>query len=277
VSLTDQKYKITVLLSAICILLGSVSVCQSFDPFGYWIPRLPNLSYEIDKDSPGITNPLYPFIHTALFKGEFRLRPMFISLKEGKFRDATGEYDFLKRLGFVDQAISIETMLRLQFARYSLRAHYNSDLRTFRGGQANFDWPTFRVGADLDLIQNDVIRFGADMDVNWKRPTFSISVPTTRLHVVDWPRPVTAGLHFVYNPCNIGISSSFEVRWRFPIRAGTKIQEFEISGGMRFPKSVIGFSALRAGWRYTSILHDTDEDRIDIRLSTFFGEYVYYY
>jgi hypothetical protein len=276
-SLIGIKYKATVLLLSILILLSSGSVCLSFDPFGYWIPRLPGLSYELDKDAPGITNPLYPFVHNSLFKGEFHVRPMFVTLKEGKFRDATGEYDFLKRLGFIDEAISIESMLRLQFARYSIRGYYTSDLRTFRGKQGNFDWPTIRVGADLDLVQNDSIRFGLDMDINWKRPTFSIATPTTSMRAVEWPRPVTAGLHFVYNPCNIGISSSFEVRYRFPIRAGTKIEELEISGGMRFPKSMIGTSALRAGWRYSSISHEASDDRIDIRLSTIFGEYVYYY
>lgn len=253
---------------------------KSFDPFGYAVDSSPYLRRVIEEDHPGATNPMYPFLHLPNLRGELSVRPIFASLQQGRFNVSSSALamDFLKDLGFVDQAIFIESMIRLQYGRYSIRGYYDAYVRTLRGNNANFTWPDVRIGGDLDLYERDGLRFGVDLDFSWQRPTFSFAGPAIGNGLIEWPRPVTVGLHLAYNPPKIGtVSSSFELRYRRPIRTGTRIQEFDIAGGISMPRTVLGTSTLRGGWRYTSMEYDSGDTQIDVKWSGIFAEYVYFY
>lgn len=228
---------------------------------------------------PGIMNPCTPYIAPPILRGEVRFRPIFIGL-EGTVQDTeTGvSRDFLKELGYVNQGILFETMVRAQIGRVSLRAHYDSYIRTFRGSDSRLDWPEFRLGGELDLWYTEPIRFGFDMDFYATRPSFKLDDPVLGRIFIESPRPATVGAHIALNPVSIGrLSVSMEGRARRCIRTGTRINEYEIAAGLKTPETVLGTVALRGGFRYSDIGLEYDIHRVDAKWSGFFGELVYQY
>lgn len=259
-------------------LIGQ-GITQAQDPFSTLIPQVPMIRDTIESDFPGATIPGYPFLHTPRLGAELRVTPIFYNVVEAKFLapDDGLALDLTKNLGFVDQATLIQFWGRIQLNRLSVRAYYDAYLRTFRGA-GYFSWPDAGFGVDLDLIQRRNIKFGVDMDMSWQRPTLSVASPVFGDFFLEGPRPVTFGVHGWYNPEGIPvISPVVELRYRWPIRSGTKIYEFEVAAGFKLPRTVLGDSALRAGWRRSQTEFDFDGRKADVTLSGVFGEYVFYY
>ena len=224
-------------------------------------------------------NPCTPYVAPPILRGEVRFRPIFIGL-EGKVEDSTTGFsrDFLKELGYVNQGILFEYMARAQIGRVSLRAHYDSYIRTFRGHNSRLDWPEFHLGGDLDLMYTEPIRLGLDMDFYVARPEFRLEDPVLGAINIAAPRPATVGGHIVLNPVSIGrLSVSMEVRARRSIRTGTRINEYEIAAGLKTPETVLGTVALRGGFRYSDIGLEHENIHVDVQWKGGFGELVYYY
>jgi hypothetical protein len=230
--------------------------------------------------APSFEKAGYSGPRSSPFRAETRLRYVFLEMTEGKLRLPSGELDLAADLGLNKQASLIESMVRTQLGRYSVRLHYDTYLKKFQEDQSNFQWPEFRVGADIDLFNSNGVRLGGDIDATWDKPKFSYSLPTTGSQTISCGQPVTVGAHFVYNPASSCISASFEARYRRSPREAvdtTILEDAEISGGLRFPRAAVGSSTLRGGWRYSSMRFNTGNRRLEIKWSGVYAEYVFYY
>lgn len=214
------------------------------------------------------------------FRGELRASVMVVSLEQGKFSNLGSgvSLDFVKDLGFEKQGVLIESTARTQLKRFAIRAHYDVYQKNLTGKTGNLRWPEWRVGADFDIMDFEGLRFGATIDALLKEPTFSYSLPTGASDLIVWPRPITVGAYAGYNPSDCeSLSPSVEIRYRHPAVSGSLVQELEIAAGLKTPRGAKGTSALRAGWRYTSLGYDVAEKRIDVTWSAFFVEYACFY
>ncbi|MDQ7783689.1 MAG: hypothetical protein RDU20_12470 [Desulfomonilaceae bacterium] len=242
------------------------------------IPLVGNL---LNADFPGAANPGMPLVFPPTFHGEVRARALYLYSQKQRFSNPVLGFstDLHTDLGFNDEGALIEVTARAQAGRYSFRAHYDEWLTTFKSGNGNLSWPNYRMGLDLDLYHTPTFRFGANCDINWDHPVLNAAPPgMTAIHV-EWDRPATAGVHAAYNPFGHGgLALTCETRVRWPITENSRITEFEASGGLKGPETVTGTSALRGGWRYTTI--DLRKDKafeLDIVWSGIFLEYVYTY
>jgi hypothetical protein len=250
----------------------------SFDPFGYLVPRLPSLFNALEQDQPGVTNPCYPFVHLPKMRGEFRFRPILTTLQSSSIQDSTGKYDLKGDLLLPGRTAMVQFMIRAQLARYSLRGYYEPTMRNIHSSRATFYWPQWRVGLDVDLIENEAWRAGVDFDVNWDAPGFTYSVPSVVSNAVKWERPVTFGFHAIYNPVSCGaISSSFEARYRMPLIPTNKVYEFEVAGGLRFPRTIFGNTAIRAGVRVSDIIFENSGTELKTKWLGVFGEWTAFF
>jgi hypothetical protein len=236
-----------------------------------------------EADMPGLVDKRVPFVFPPKFHAEARVRALFIKFSGGvtdETKDQT--FDFVGDLGYVEQGTVVESMVRLQFGRLSIRGVYDAYLRTFRGAGGRFDWPGFHYGFDFDLYKNSSTRFGLDMDFYRERPAFVVNRPPGLIPAisitVEAPRPATAGVYFVTNPINLGsVSCSFETRARRSLRTGSKIDEVEVATGLLTPQTVLGVVGLRGGYRYTNLELQHDQFVVEARWSGVFGELVCYY
>jgi hypothetical protein len=221
-----------------------------------------------------------PFTFVPAFGGELRARGMLVSLEQGKFvNNNTGiSLNFVNDLGFEKQGFLVETMARTQLKRFGLRAHYDAYSKDLIGKKGQLQWPEWRFGGDLDLMDYAGIRFGFNVDMLWKQPTFSYSLPTGVNELIVWPRPITVGVHAAYNPSDCeSISPSVEIRYRYPAVTGSLVKELEIAVGAKTPRSSRGTSGLRGGWRHTSMEFDVGERQLNVTWSAFFAEYVCFF
>jgi hypothetical protein len=284
--------KTTVLVAALVILVpilaaspASAQTCIGYDPFSSIIPGVEFLRKTVEGDMPGMVDKRVPFVCTPRFGAEARARALFMKLSGGVTDETTDQtFDFVGDLGYEEQGIIIQSMVRLQFSRLSLRAVYDAYLRTFRGGGAGgrLDWPEFYYGFDFDFYNTPSVRFGLDMDFYPNRPTFAVGqlpgiVPARSVTIVA-PRPATIGLHLVWNPINCGsLQWSFETRARRSIRSGSKLDEIEAAAGLLTPHTVLGEVGLRGGYRYSSLELGGEQFVAKPRWSAWFVEAVYYY
>ncbi len=268
-----------VALSVATWLLIGQGIASAQDLFSTLIPQIPALREAIETDFPGAATPWYPFLHMPRLGGEVRVTPLFYDVVEAKFsspRDGLA-LDLTKDLGFPSRTALVEFTGRLQFNRLSARMQYDAFLRKFRG-EGFFTWPDLRFGVDFDLIQRPNVKFGVDLDIYPQRPSLSVASPAFGDFLVEGRRFVTAGIHGWYNPeCIPVISPIVELRYRWPIIHRTKLYEFEVAAGLKLPRTVLGDSGLRAGWRHTAIAIDSSDRAVDITLSGVFFEYVFYH
>lgn len=249
-----------------------------WDPVASWVPRLPYVAQALEQDAPGVTNASYGYTHPPRFRGEGRLAGVYSQLRSGTLTDSTGSYAFKKDLGFPEKMGQIETMARTQFGRYSLRYNYTYYLRSYQGSWATFQPSEFRVGADMDLIQTNSFRLGLNADINWKGSRLTYTVPNSASVDITFQRPATYGVHVVYNPiAPATVSTSLELRGRFPWTDSARLTEYEIAGGLRFPRTIMGSSTVRGGYRYTHVDLKRSDTRVEADWSAIFGELVYYY
>lgn len=273
--------RISLVALALIVLESGLTQCwpETIDPLGLISRSMPFLGNKGAQDTESILGwSLFAF--APRFKGEMRATAMLVSLEKGKFSDADKgvSLDFIKDLGFEKQGFLVETMARTQLSRFGLRMYYNAYTKNLNGKKGNLQWPEWRTGVDLDIINCDSLRFGLNMDTLWKEPTFSYFKPASGNELIVWPRPVTIGVYGSYNPSDFdSITPSVEVRFRYPAVSGTLVKELEIAAGVKTPRSSKGSSALRAGWRYTSLEYDVADKQIDITWSSFFAEYVCFF
>lgn len=287
-SASNIKSTALIALLGACLLIqasapATAQMCIGYDPFSSIIPGVETLRKTLEEDIPGLVDRRLPFVFLPHLRAEARVRPLFINLSGGLTDNTTGQtFDFLGDLGYEEQAVIIQSMVRLQLSRLSVRGVYDAYLRTLRGNGGRFDWPGFYYGVDLDLYSTPCVRFGLDMDFYPDPPTFSLgqvpgSTPGTSVAIVA-PRPATWGLHFVWNPIDWGtLSWSFETRARRSLRTGSKIDEVEVAAGILSPHTIGGIVGVRGGYRYTSLELDQDQFDLKARWSAVFGELVYYY
>jgi hypothetical protein len=213
-----------------------------------------------------------PVVYPPTFHGEVRARALYLFSQKQRFSNAELGFstDLQKDLGFNDEGALIEVTVRAQAGRYSLRAHYDEWLITFKSANGNLSWPNYHC---------PTFRFGANCDINWDHPVLNAAPPGRSAIHLEWDRPATAGVHAAYNPFGYGsLALSCETRVRFPITEHSRITEFEIAGGFKGPTTVTGASAIRGGWRYTSIdLRKNNTFQLDMEWSGIFAEYVYTY
>lgn len=243
------------------------------------LSRMPSIGGIFESEMPGITRPDAPLVFTPIFGGELRVRPIFIDFSGTlKNTETNEELSLLDDLGFVEQGILVETMARIKISRLSLRVHNDGYLRTFRGEPGRLDWPEWRVGADLDLIDTRPFRFGVNMDFYWDQPSFSAQTPAGVSVGIGSPRPATWGGHVLLNcgnPC--AIRYTVEARGRLSLREGSRIDEVEAAAGLMTPEMVIGNVAIRGGYRRTWLKLEASSREVRIHWSGVFGELVFWY
>ncbi|MBI5250974.1 MAG: hypothetical protein HY912_15910 [Desulfomonile tiedjei] len=249
------------------------------DPLGYVSTHLPQMGNKAPSDLGSLWG-WSPFSFAPSFRGELKASAMLVSLERGKFSNANSgvSLDFIKDLAFEKQGFLVETMARTQLSRFALRLHYEAYTKNLSGTRGSLQWPQWRVGGDLDLMDSGGLRFGLNIDSVWTQPTFSYSLPIAGNDLIVWPRPVTVGFHASYNPSDFeSITPSVEIRYRHPAVTGSLVKELEIAIGAKTPRSSRGTSGLRAGWRYTSMEYDVADRFIDVTWSSFFAEYVCFF
>jgi hypothetical protein len=250
-------------------------------PLGLLSTRMPSMGNQVAQQADSwLSWPASLFNFAPSFRGELRAAVMLVSLEQGKFSNSSSgvSLDFIKDLGFEKQGVLIESTARTQLKRFALRAHYDIYQKNLTGKNGNLQWPEWRVGGDFDIMDSEGLRFGVSMDALLKEPTFSYSLPTGVSDFIVWPRPITVGAYAGYNPSDCeSLSPSVEIRYRHPAVSGSLVQELEIAAGLKTPRGAKGTSALRAGWRYTSLEYDVAARRIDVTWSAFFVEYACFY
>jgi hypothetical protein len=245
------------------------------------VGQVPFSGSPVEEDVPGLTNPANPFVFPPFLRGELRARPICIFSTKNEFnvpsRGISVNLD--KDLEFEDTVVIVDCMARAQVARFSLRAHYDAWLTTFKSDWGHLNWPPFRLGGEVDLVNTNGLRFGADLDITWEQPVFSAVLPVLGTTSIRWRRLLTAGAHLAYSPPGLGgIAPSLETRVRWPLTKDSRITEFEIAAGATAPLTVLGTTGFRGGWRYTAIELRTRHDfELDLSWSGVFCELVYFY
>ncbi|MBI4962292.1 MAG: hypothetical protein HY913_03365 [Desulfomonile tiedjei] len=251
------------------------------DPIANLFARSPFLSKPVDQDQPGIANPAAPMVSPFCFSGEARIRPIWQTLTSAEYKDPVQgiSLDLKRDLNFNERGLILESMARFQFSRFSGRIHYEANISAVRGTYGFFNWPDVRYGADVDVLCNKGFRLGLNFDLNRPDPNFSFALPNGTSGFLKSTLPVTMGVHAAYNPTGYcGLSTSFEVRARWPIGNGARVTEVEITGGVKAPTTIIGTSAVRGGWRYTEISFGDNLGReIDLKASGLYIDYTFFF
>ncbi|AFM27513.1 hypothetical protein [Desulfomonile tiedjei] len=263
----------------LCFHMLAVDREAQADPFAQLFQSVPLLGRAVESDFPGATLSKYPFLHMPQIGGEVRVTWLSYNMINGKFLfpERGIALDLKDDLLFPHNVSAVEFAGRLQLARYSLRAVYDAYMRAYRGSGYLY-WPELRIGADVDVFKRDTWRLGVNLDFTTNYPTLSVTDPILGPFQVVGQRPVTFGVHGWYNPrFTCGISPVVEARYRWPIQTGTKMYEFEVAGGLKLPDTILGCSAVRAGWRHTATEFSSAGQTADVTLSGVFAEYVFYY
>ena len=257
----------------------SVGAACAQSPFSVRFSPGPPANRALEADLPGITDRGSPFLFPPVFRGEVRVRPLFIGMGgEVENRETGARLDVRSDLGYEDRGTIVEGMVRAQFSRVSLRVHKDMYLRTLEGTVSRLDWPEVRLGMDLDLADSYRLRFGLNMDWYMDSPRFSLGSSQIGNFAVDWPRPVTVGIHARFNTPNFGaMSGSFESRFRTSLLTEVRMHEVDLAAGLTTPQTVIGTVGLRAGWRYTSMEYSIPRWQMDLRWSSVFLELIHNY
>jgi len=229
-----------------------------------------------------------PLLFMPCFRAEATVTPIWVSVTSGKLTTAgQGISNLRDDLGLNRGALFLDTMVRLQFGPLSGRVYYeqrgligyvrvpNNPLVTAR---ADFEYSGVGLGADLDLVRNNISRVGLNMDYQFYVPTFTQGILPLVPPVVAGENPLTIGAHAVYNPIRnfYGISGIFDIRARWSV-SGATVNDAQASVGLKSPETVLGSVALKGGYRRTSIELTDAISNFEAVLSGWFGELAYYY
>ena len=246
----------------------------------------------------GLLDGFSPVISLPWLQGEMRGRVVWARIVSGKqtIPSLGQDWDLRDTFNLTDGHFFLDYMLRVQLSRLSGRLYYEiSDFaKSSRfqnvpgqpGATARFSYTGLRLGADLDFYQRCRTRFGVDMDFDLFAPNFTESVETAGGKSITGNAAVTMGIHGIYNPVmNFwGISPLLEVRARWPI-SETKVTDWEISGGLASPETMLGTVAIKGGYRRTSLQFQSSQafkdasgsTDFDVVIGGWFGELIYYY
>jgi len=248
--LTSALSALFILVFAATPYASAQSLYGYTDPIADLISRFPFFRSALEQGQPGLTDPFAPLVQPPLVRGEFRFRVLHISVTKGRlhFPDLGVTEHFKGDLGIPNNLFMSEVMVRGQVGRFSLRVHYDGYFSTFSGPKGHYQWPEFRIGGDVDVIERNGLRCGLNLDVCTDRPLLSID-DFPLMGVRDfkrWNRPVSMGLHAVWNPFGWGgLSSSLEFRCRWPMQQDARVSEYEIAVGAKGPQTVVGTTGLR--------------------------------
>ncbi|MEJ2717337.1 MAG: hypothetical protein P8182_09395 [Deltaproteobacteria bacterium] len=249
----------------------------------------------------GLTNYFSPLVYIPPVQGEFKVRPIVVSISSGSFSVPRlgRSWDLRDDFGLNSTGLFIDLMGRLQVGMVSARV--NLDVRDFSGSardpfvpggesaDAQFEYAGFRLGVDLDPLQWGRSRIGANLDYYLYQPRFieaGIINTLSGTDISSGSTPLTLGFHVVFVPPGgwNGVTGIFEARASWSV-LGTSTRDWEVSGGVKFPETVLGAVGLKAGYRYTWLEFDDEEfiyqrqelAKFDIGFSGWFGELVYFY
>jgi hypothetical protein len=275
------------------------------------------------QDLPGAFDNSMPLLFPPYFGGEVHIRPYFFGLVNGEVDVAGIKIDLETQpgnesqnplhnytaIGLSSKGSLVEFMGRFQLSRLSLRAYYNYDLRRIPANYGAVGWMDYRLGLDLDIINSYGVIFGINADMyespslkynsnsglatnspkNSNGDAYFKSVGGT----ITGNTPITYGIHASYNPFNSWIVSptiEFRYQWPYENRPGqslagnaSQLSQWEYAVGLKLPKTVLGSSGLRFGYR-DSILQfaggqgsDNRSAVITLQTAGYFGDFVWFY
>jgi hypothetical protein len=259
------------------------------------------------QDLPGAFDNAMPLLFPPYFGGEVHVRPYFFGLVNGEIVLPDGtKIDLEGRtgnngIGLSSKGSLVEFMGRFQLSRLSLRAYYNIDLRRIPANYGEVGWMDYRLGLDLDIINSYGVIFGINADM-FESPYLRYETSPIRpglAEVLGGPgkitgnTPITYGIHVSYNPFDSWIVSptiEFRYNWPYENRPGqslagnaSQLTQWEYAVGLKLPKTVLGSSGLRFGYR-DSILQfagaQGSNDRssvITLQTAGYFGDFVWFY
>jgi len=245
-----------------------------------------------------LLDPRSPLVCIPPLQGEVTIAPIWVSVLQGKETiPALGIAWDMRRDFFIRQPqLFLDTMVRLQTGRLGLRVNY--ELRDFAGdgpfqnlpnqfnGENRIDYSGIRIGADFDVYQRWLTRFGFNLDYSVYQTIFTETSQTLGGKKIQRSGPVTWGLHGSYNPVTSFLGASFicDARVRFPL-TGAEVTEWRVSAGLRSPETVLGSWALKGGYKETYLrfrgyqfynaLNVATE--VDVTMGGWFVEFAYYY
>ncbi len=247
----------------------------------------------------GLLDAFSPIFSFPRLEGEARLRLIGTQLLSGKVVVPSQQlaWDLKSDFGLEPNELFLDSMVRVQLGRLSVRLCY--EMRDYKGntplttlpnlpfGEARFDYTGLRLGGDFDVVQWGRSRAGIDLDYDLFNPNFTANIYDANPgKQINGTAALTIGTHIVYNPTFTlyGVSGIAEARARWSV-SGTELTDWEVSGGLKSPETVLGSVALEGGYRRTSIgFHDTEvfnnvpaSTDFNADIGGWFGEIVYYY
>jgi hypothetical protein len=251
---------------------------------GCWLPVMGA------EDFPGLANPYSPLISQPAFHVETKLSPIFIGVSSGKVTMAStsSEWGLKEAFGMDQTFLFIDSMVRFQFGRFSVRCIYEpreivGETRfqhdpTAPKARAHLDYSGLRLGADADLYQWGLSRIGLNFDHDLYPLIFSEANETPGGVKFQGKEVVTLGVHAVYNPIWTwyGVSGVVEFRARWPL-SRTKVTDVAVSAGIKTPETVLGALSWRVGYRSTAFELTGAQRTLDGILGGWFGEVAYFF
>lgn len=301
------------------LALGAVIFCILCSPVNSQAQILSNaysnanatLNSFFSEDIPGAFNAAMPLLFPPYFGGEIRIRPTSMNLMKGEAKLGTSngfggqdkwydleidKYNNQTVLGLSSKGSYIETMLRLQFSRLSLRGYVNAYLREIPATDGDIDWFTYRFGADLDIVNSYGFRIGPAIDLYPETFTtrfYNLERDGKRGISIKPYSPVTIGFYAAYNPfTSWAVSPTAEIRfqWPWPYRQGEELggrplqlTNWEYAVGLKLPKTVLGSTGIRFGYTETKVEFAGGKGSsnrgipVSIQWSGIFGELVWLY
>ncbi len=227
-----------------------------------------------------LENPFSPLASFPLLRGEAKFSLFIPTLQKGEFEDSNKEKRDLKSFYNINVADSLFTdvMVRFQLGRFSSRTHY--EWREFFSGngpgpERAIDFSGVRQGFDVDIFLGNKSRVGFNIDCSFYGPVFTVINNRVTGQQHSW----TTGIHGLYNPTwNIfGMSAIAEAWARWPI-GGTSVTDYQVSGGLKWPDTVLGSFSVQAGYRSTSVSFSEDsKGNVNATWDGVFGSISYYY
>ena len=246
------------------------------------------------QDSWPLENPFSPLASFPLLRGEVKFAVFVPTLQNGEFERSSDKVktdlkSFYKIKG--GDAVFLDFMTRFQLGRFSSRTYF--ERREFLGNRvveagtnadAALDYWGWRQGGDVDIFLGNKSRVGFNIDYSFYGPVFTIfkdtgSSSTPPLKIKGPNQSWTLGAHAVYNPTwNIfGMSAVAEAWARWPI-GGTSVTDYQVSGGLKWPDTVLGSFSVQAGYRSTSVSFSEDsKGNVNATWDGVFGSISYYY
>lgn len=236
-------------------------------------------------------NPLSPLSYFPVLRGEVKFAVFVPTLQNGEFEGTDKVKKDMKSFYKIKGGDTpfVDFMTRFQLGRFSSRTYF--ERREFLGhrveggstSDAALDYWGWREGFDIDIFLGNKSRVGLNIDYSFYGPVFTVFRPgggnTTPARVSGPQQSWTIGVHGLYNPVRnlLGMSAVAEFWARWPI-GGTLVTDYEVSGGLKSPDTVLGSFSVQAGYRSTSIsFSEQSQGNVNATWDGVFGQISYYY